>query len=304
MPNGGSRPRKAPSVATAAGTSATNAATSETNAASSASAAAASAAAAQSAASGGSPMNCRVVVAHAAWRIVRLERCGGQVVTLGGVARTLPAAGIQLTLPSTPTPQYLYAGWNGSDVVFTESATAPVFDTTLAQWVSSTDNSYAAVAYVRPDSLATPERFLRNYYNGPGVHAVTAALTADYSANWDGSERQLLTLPFLILPGDNLEFSAHASIMSTPAARVGDLIVKLDGWSVARARNSHQGAAYVWHNYSCHAVAPMRPLTNAAAQQSLTLHYLPISTEGSIFTAHGDSITTRVSANITPYKFA
>ena len=307
--------------ANAANTSATNAATSATNAATSASTATtqasnAAASAANAAASatqaqdyaatlsGQGRMSCRVVVTNLANRTLTLQRCGGQTMSINGVPRVIPAGGVSLNVANSATPAYLYAYWAVTSIALWESLTAPTFDTTLGQWILPGGPGYVPVAYFRGDTLALPERFLRNYYNGPGAYSFTAALTADYTATWDGAERHLLTLPFLSLPGDNLELSAHASVMSTPAARVGDLVVKLDGWGVARARNSHQGAAFVWHNYSCHAVAPMRPLTTPAAQQSLTLHYLPISTDGSIFTAHGDGVTTRVSASIVPYKFA
>ena len=249
-------------------------------------------------------MACRVEVTNLANRTLTLQRCGGQTMSINGVSRVIPAEGVSLNVANSATARYLYAYWTGTAIVLTESSVVPTFDTTLGQWVYPGNPNYTPVAYFRGNALNSPERFLRNYYNGPGAYSFTSPLPADYTANWDGAERQILNYPFLSLPGDSLDMRAYTSIMSTPDARVGDFIVKLVGGVVARARNTHRGAAYVWQNYSCHALAPMRPLTSAAAQQLLTLHYLPISTDGSIFTLHGDGITTRLSVNIIPYKFA
>ncbi len=265
-------------------------------------AAAAAAAVASDLASAG-PMQCRVVVVDAASRIVRLERCGGQVVTLGGVVRTLPEAGIQLTLFASVAPRHLYVGWNGS-VVFIESVTAPVFNTTLGQWVSPTDSSYAAVAYVRPDALATPERFLRNYYNGPGMSHYSSALTSDYSATWNGVTTQLMQMPLLLLPGDTIAVMGLASIMSTPADRAGDLTLARSGSVLGRARCTHAGATYVWHNYYCLSNTIQRLVTDAPRQVPFELYYTPISTTGSTWTALGDGASTKLIVNITPYKWA
>ena len=249
-------------------------------------------------------MKCRVVVVNAASRIVRLDRCGGQVITLGGVVRTLPAAGIQLTLTSTSTPQHLYAGWNGSAVVFTESTSAPVFDTTLAQWVSPGNSSYAAVAYVRPDGLATPDQFLRNYYNGPGMASGTASLGSDYTANWDGVLRQITTLPILLLPGDTVNAQGFANVMSTPNDRVGDLLIRLFSTDLGRARHKFKGGDYIWHNYSCMANTIQRAVLDSPAQGPFELWYYPIDPTGGVWTMHGDGMSTKLIVNITPYKWA
>lgn len=289
--------------ASTASTSATNAATSAANAASSAGAASSSAAAAQAVAVGTSPMNCRVVVVNAASRIVRLERCGGRLITLGGVVRTLPA-GINLTLTSTSTPRHLYAGWDGFGVTFTESTSAPVFDATLAQWVNPNDSGAAAVAYVRPDGLSTPVRFLRNYYNGPGMSHFTGSMGADYTADWDGVARQLMTLPILLLPGDTINVQGLANIMSTPPTRIGDLTLVSSGYTLGRARFKHAGDAYVWHNYYCMANTLQRAASDAPIQSVFELYYTPISTDGNTWTVLGDGVSTKLIVNITPYKWA
>lgn len=290
--------------ATAAGTSATNAGTSATNAAASATAAATSESNALTASAGAAPMKCRVVVVNAASRIVRLERCGGQVVTLNGVVRAIPVAGLQLTLAATATPQYLYLGWDGSQLVLTASTSVPVFNSTLAQWVNPGNVNYAVVAYVRPDSLAQPERYLRNYYNGAPAH-YTQPLTADYTGTWNGADQQIITMPILLLPGDTLDLFGAAAIMSTPAARVGDMTIKLGGSVLSRSRHTHQGAGFVWHTYTGRFIGQRGYGAADPAQQAIfELWYLPISTEGSSFTVAGDSTITKLSAIITPYRWA
>ena len=294
----------AQSAITDLATAINDAQTTATNAASSASAATTSASAAQAAATGASPMKCRVVLVNAASRIVRLERCGGQVITLGGVVRGLPAAGITLTLPATATPQHLYAGWNGSAVVFITSTAPPVFNTTLAQWVNPGNTNYAAVAYVRPDGLATPAQFLRNYYNGPGMSHYSASLSADYTANWDGTPRQLMTLPILLLPGDTIIVQGLANIMSTPSARTGDLTIVFLGSTLGRARHKHTGENWVWHNYYCMSNTVQRFPDDAPSQVAFELWYTPVSADGSTWSVLGDGASTKLIVNITPYKWA
>ena len=302
--NAGNSATASASSASAASTSAGNAATSATNAANSATAAAGSATAAASALAAGTPMACRVVVVNAASRIVRLERCGGTAMTIGGDVRTIPSSGVDITLPAGSTPLHIYAGWNGSTITLSADAVAPTWNVTYGRWTkaSSTDT---VVAYVRPDSLTTPERFLRNYYNGPGVATYTQSLSTDYTANWDGLERQIITMPFLSLPGDSLDMFANASVMSTPLSRVGDLLMRFNGaGNMARARNTHTGETYVWQNYSCHGGVVQRTTADPAMQVILELYYFPISNNGNTFTILGDGISTRMVVSITPYKFA
>lgn len=304
--NAGNSATAAANSATAASTSAGNAATSATNASNSATAAAGSATAAANAVAAVTPMACRVVVINAASRIVRLERCGGTAMTIGGDVRTIPASGVDITLPAGSTPVHIYAGWNGSTITLSADAVAPTWNATYGRWTkaSSTDT---VVAYVRPDGLTTPERFLRNYFNGHGLATYTQSLSTDYTATWDGTERQLISMPFLILPGDNIDMFAQASVMSTPLGRVGDLLMRLNGGgNMARARHTHTGETFVWHNYSCHGGVIQRGPGPAdpAAQIILELYYFPISTTGNTFTVLGDGISTRMVVSVTPYKFA
>lgn len=289
---------------TAAIASAGNAATSAIDAANSASAAAASAASALVNVASAGPMKCRVVVVNAASRIVRLERCGGQMVALNGVVRTIPAAGIQLTLTSTSTPRHLYLGWDGAQLVLTESTYEPTFDTTFGQWISPGNPNYVAVACVRPDGLATPERFLRNYYNGPAMCHFSQGLAADFTASWDGVERLLTSCQVLLIPGDTISARCCANIMSVPNLRVGDLKLVLDSTLLARARNTHAGDTYLWQNYSCEAHTFNHPVTAAPSQVNFYLNYYPISSGGSNWTALGDGLSTKIVVNITPYKWA
>ena len=295
--NAGNSATAAANSATAANTSAGNAATSATNAANSATAAA-------NAVAGVAPMACRVVVVNAASRIVRLERCGGTSMTIGGDVRTIPASGVDITLPAGSTPLHIYAGWNGSTITLSADAAAPSWSATYGRWVkaSSTDT---VVAFVRPDVLTTPERFLRNYYNGPGVATYTQSLSTDFTVSWDGLERQITNMPFLILPGDSIDTFANASIMSTPPGRVGDLIMRFNGGgNLARARHTHTGEAYAWHNYSCRGGVIQRSPADPAAQSILELYYYPISTTGGTLAILGDGISTRLVVSVTPYKFA
>lgn len=302
--NAGNSATAAANSASAASTSAGNAATSATNAANSASAAAASAASALGALASAGPMQCRVVVVNAASRIVRLERCGGSVMTINGVIRTIPAGGLQTTLTASSTPIYLYAGWDGTQLVFGESSTVPTYDATLGQWIWPGVPNYIPVAFVRPDALTTPERFLRNYYNGHGAATYTQSITTDYTANWDGLERQLISMPILLMPGDSIDVRGVASIMSTPTSRVGDLILRLSGGTLGRARNTHAGEAFMWHNYNCMSGIIQRGVADPAQQAIFEMYYFPISTGGNTWTVLGDGPSSKLSVNITPYKWA
>lgn len=294
----------ATSKATQAANSATTAGQSQTAAAASAVAAAASVTSIQGATGAQGRMCCRVVVVNAAAGTVRLERCGGTVITLNGSPRPIPAEGVTLTLNAGSTPQYLYAGWNGSYLTLIENGTVPVFDTGLGQWVFPGNANYAPVAYARQDGLASPSQFLRNYYNaGPAIHQVT--LTADFTANWDSLQRQLITFPVLLLPGDTIDLDGVANIMSTPSGRVGDLVVKLSDVVLARARNTHVGDIGVWQNYKCRTLIQRgNGEADPAGQVNFALDYFPISNAGNTWIAQGDGSATRLIVHIIPYKWA
>lgn len=227
-------------------------------------------------------------------------------MTIGGAVRTIPAGGVDITLPAGSTPLHIYAGWNGSTITLSADAVTPSWDAAYGRWVkaSSTDT---VVAFVRPDALTTPERFLRNYYNSPGVVTSTLPLSSDYTAPWDGVTRQIISMPILILPGDSIELQAHAAIMSNPIGRVGDLLIRINGGSnLARARNTHAGETFAWHNYSCHGGVIQRSPGPAdpAGQITCELYYFPISSGGDNFMVLGDGITTRLVVSVAPYKFA
>ena len=307
--------------ANAANTSATNAATSATNAGNSATAAsnsasAASTSAGNAAASATTAVNaaasigvqgrmcCRVVVANAASRILRLERLGGQVMSINGVLRTIPAGGVTLAVANSSTPAYLYAYWNGTNIALIENVAQPTFDSTLGQWIYPGNANYTPVAYFRGNMLAQPERFLRNYYNAAPAH-YTQQLTADYNGTWNGVDRQLITMPALLLPGDTIDLAGSAAIMSTPAARVGDMTIKISTAVLSRTRHSHQGASFVWHTYIGQARIQRGAGAADPAQEAVfELWYSPISSEGNSFQVAGGNSSTKLSAIITPYRWA
>lgn len=249
-------------------------------------------------------MCCRVVVANAASRILRLERLGGQVMSINGVLRTIPAGGVTLAVANLSTPRYLYAYWNGSSIGLTEDTTHPTFDSTLGQWIYPSNANYTPVAYFRGDMLAQPERFLRNYYNAAPAH-YTQQLAAEYNGTWNGADQQLITMPLLLLPGDTIDLAGSAAIMSTPAARVGEMTIKLSTAVLSRTRHSHQGAAYVWHTYIGQSrIQRGAGAADPAQEIAFGLWYSPISADGGSFTASGGNASTKLSAVITPYRWA
>ena len=251
-------------------------------------------------------MNCRVVVVDAVARTVRLERCGGKSITIDGQVRTIPVGGVTTTMTAGSTPRYLYVSWNGSQVVMGESTQVPEFDATVGQWIWPGLPNYVVVAYARPDSLAQPDRFLRNYYNGHGIVASTQQGPAPYNATWDGLERQLIYMTALVLPGDTIDICGTANIMSVPNDRVGDLIVSMDSVLLGRARNTHSGSMYAWQSYVARGnLLQRRPTTaDPAAQVSISMSYIPISTSGGLWVASNDGVSTRLFLTITPYKWA
>ena len=292
--------------ASAASTSASNASTSATNAANSATAAANSATAAAASAGAAGPMNCRVVVVDAVARTVRLERCGGKSITINGQARTIPVGGVTTTMTTGSTPRYLYVSWDGAQVVMGESTQVPEFDATSGQWIWPGLPNYVVVAYARPDALDKPDRFLRNYYNGHGIVAAMQQGPAHYDATWDGLERQLIYMTALVLPGDTIDICGTANIISEPNDRVGDLLVYMDSVLLGRARNTHSGSMYAWQSYVSRGnLLQRRPTTaDPAAQVSISMSYLPISTGGGTWAAGNDGVSTRLFLTITPYKWA
>ena len=251
-------------------------------------------------------MNCRVVVVDAGARTLRLERCGGKSITIDGQVRTIPVGGVTTTMTASSTPRYLYVSWNGSQVVMGESTQVPEFDATVGQWIWPGLPNYVVVAYARPDSLDKPDRFLRNYYNGPGIVASTQQGPTPYNATWDGLERQLIYMTALVLPGDTVDICGTANIMSEPNDRVGDLLVYMDSVLLGRARNTHSGSMYAWQNYVSRGnLLQRRPTTaDPAAQVAISMSYLPLSTGGLTWTASNDGVSTRLFLTITPYKWA
>lgn len=202
------------------------------------------------------------------------------------------------------TPTFLYAGWDGSQIVLIENGTAPAFDATLGQWVYPGNANYAVVAYARANGLSTPQRFLRNYYNGPGTYSYMQSLAGEYPGTWDGVERQLTNMPMLLLPGDVVTAWATANVICEPNDRVGDLIVQQDSTVVARARHTHSGSMYVWRAYHCSAGVIRLTTAEAPKQVVFYMNYLPIATNGGAWTVQGEAASTRLSVNITPYKWA
>lgn len=286
---------------TAAATSASNAATSASNA----SVAATVAATASSLAVVGwaGPMQCRVVVVNAATRTLRLERCGGSLITINGVPRTIPAEGVTITMNPSSTPTHIWAGWNGTTVILIENSTVPYYDPTLAQWVYPGNSAYIPVAYARADGLATPSRFLRNYYNGHGQYIHRQTLPADYIGAWDGVDRSIMNMPFLLMPGDTVQVVGGANVMSNPNDRVGDLTINLDGiYVLGRARNTHAGGTFVWCSYTAIGHFQRGP-TDAAQQVIFYMRYHAISGGGDAFVIQANN-ENHITANVIPYKFA
>lgn len=243
------------------------------------------------------------MVTNAANRTLTLQRCGGQTMSINGVPRTIPAAGVSINVSNSSTAAYLYAVWNGSAITLAESSVAPTFDLTLGQWIYPGIPEYTPVAFFRGNGLVTPERFLRNYYNA-GPATFTSSLASDYSASWDGVDRQLITMPLLLMPGDTIDVTAQASIVSSISGPVGDLTAKIGGGVLCRARSTHAGTSGVWQNYSARAVIQRGSGTGDPAQEAVfELWYLPISTFGSTWTALGGGGSS-VIVSVTPYRWA
>lgn len=301
--------------ASAASTQATNAANSATAAAGSASAASTSAAnasafatnasnsaaAAAAAGGGGGRMACRVMVTDVANRTLSLQRCGGQTMSINGVSRTIPAAGVSVNVSNSSTAAYLYAVWNGSAITLSESSVAPTFDLTLGQWIYPGIPDYTPVAFFRGNGLVSPERFLRNYYNA-GPATVAASLASNFTANWDGVDRALITAPILLLPGDTIDVTAQANIMTSVAGRVGDLTAKLGGGVLCRARNTHPSASG-WLNYAARGLIQRGSGTGDPAQEAVfELWYLPSTPTGTWTALGGGGSGVIVRAD--PYRWA
>lgn len=168
--------------ATAADTSADAAAASETAAAASATAADASADAAAASLASATFAQCRLD--YVGTTSIQLSRHNGQLLTIDGTARTIPASGPTLA-PTSLTPDttyYIYAYWTGSAIALEASATAPTAHTN-GQQIKTGDSTRSLVGMANPvtgpnwaDSASA--RRVLSYYNRRN-RGVLSAFTTD-----------------------------------------------------------------------------------------------------------------------------
>lgn len=100
--------------------------------------------------------------------VIRLDPYQGNKLTINGVARTIPTAGVSLTAAAltTSTVYYIYAYWNGSTIVLEPSTTVPAVDATYGIKVKTGDATRTLVGQAYANSATT---WLTNTATSVGV---------------------------------------------------------------------------------------------------------------------------------------
>lgn len=240
-------------------------------------------AAATSALATGSGMYCRLVVANAGARTVRLERCGGFTIRINGAVLVIPEGGVTRVMANSSTPKYIYAFNSAGSIVLSDDATAPSWNDANGQWIYPGSPEYVVVGYARADGLNQPERFCRSYYNSTGINYFQPT-SGDGGGTWNAFETQFLNATVLLVPGDTVLFNTEANIMNTPGSgNVGDWKGYVDGIQLSTSRNTFGPAAYSWMYFGGSRVIN-RALTQPAAQVIFSAGFLAISNTGGAYT--------------------
>lgn len=215
----------ASSHATNASLYATNASTSAVNAANSATAASNSAASAASAAAGAVAdlargMCCKFVMVSSSQ--CRLQRHYGTTLLIGGVARTIPSAGVNIGVSGfTGQLQYVYAYWTGSTVALEATTSGPARDDTYGYVIKGGDATRTLVGAFTRRSLGfadspTQRDVVSLYHQGSRV--LVSALGASAAAA-NGTSVNLTSVTFTAL-GTSLDFNVGGQVACTGYARV------------------------------------------------------------------------------------
>ena len=251
--NGGADARQQLLDAVAVGTALTTAATTaETNSAASAAAAAASAATAANYAGTGNHCQLR-------WDspgYVRLVRAGGATMMIHGVPVVIPAAGFAIYAGAGAgagsTVRGVFVFQNSGAIAGGYLDTAqPVWNATYGQWVHPASSSDVFVGACRPDMMVSEvssHRYLRSVYN-PTPLVADRGLATTSSRVWNNTKSNVVSVEMLLMPGDTMDISAQASVVSAPADRVGDANIELAG-SILRASRMTHDIAYSWRTHS------------------------------------------------------
>ena len=181
---------------------------------------------------------------------VSLQRCGGKSIIIAGQARELTTAGITLRLPDSSDVLNIYAYWTGSSIALEYNTVNPQWDSTQGYWHKGWDSSRTYVGSARPDRVAaTPQCAVRSAFNGQSMMYRQGIIAT--SGTWNGSQTQIAYGGFVTIPADALDISASVSVMSEPAARVGDLNIGLAAGSIqlSTARNTFVNTNH-WNGYN------------------------------------------------------
>ena len=207
------------SRATDAQGSATAAANSAAGAAVSAAAADIARAAAEAAAGSAvsTPLMACCLVYGGAPRIVSLRRWGGNTILIGGVPRTLPESGLNITANTDATTVYnVYAHWTGSAVAVLALINPPTWHAGWGYWVRPGNDQQTYVgSFVGGLIDGAPMEYIRSAYHGPTV-ITQADGPAGANFLW-GAVNTVISRSVLLLPGDGIEATVNGTTVSSVA---------------------------------------------------------------------------------------
>lgn len=155
---------------------------------------------------------------------VRLTRANGASIVIDNIAREIPEAGIDLTLPLTQSIYNIYVSWTGSTMSLFASTQAPVWAANKDYWTSP-DGLSTYVGSASGDADDTTQHYkVRSAYNGRTVH-VASQFPSVSDGVWTSGYRQSPVVELVIIPGDFLIANASLTILSSRQGTRGNFSI-------------------------------------------------------------------------------
>jgi hypothetical protein len=188
----------------------------------------------------------RLTVQHGQCRLSKsganllLSPVNGNKLVIGGVMRTIPAAGVSLapTGLTAATTHYVYAFMNGAAMTLEASTTGHSTDSTTGVEIKTGDASRTLVGMAHviagPSFADTAKtRLVRSWFNDPGI-AGAAYFTASRSTTSTASYVELGTdirNEFLIWAGEICQCTSSGMSTASAADRINSVAAGFDGVS-------------------------------------------------------------------------
>ena len=170
---------------------------------------------------------CRLVFSSAA--SITLQRYQGSILSIGGLPRQIPAAGVSAsnTGLAASTIYYVYALWSGSAITLELSTTGHAANADTGVEVKSGDTSRTLVGMVRTNASsqfedASAARGVLSYFNRREIAGLTATLTNTTSSTASLAELGVAVdrVQFLAWPDELTEVMIVGSATNTTAGNI------------------------------------------------------------------------------------